>query len=120
MKFTARIMVLLGLSVVVWILLLVFFSEICGIETFTRLEMALSFYVSLDLAAFFSSLVFQDKKAEQKRINEFKIETIEEFVERLKEKAEPQYPWLFTVDVDDIDSLVKEMEDERREEDANI
>ena len=38
-----------------------------------------------------------------------KSEAIKEFAERLKGHAEPQYPWLYTVDVDFIDNLVKEM-----------
>lgn len=40
---------------------------------------------------------------------QIKSEAIKEFAERLKGHAEPQYPWLYTVDVDFIDNLVKEM-----------
>lgn len=45
-----------------------------------------------------------------------KSEAIKEFAERLKGHAEPQYPWLYTVDVDFIDNLVKEMVGENNAE----
>lgn len=43
-------------------------------------------------------------------------DAIKEFAERLKGHAEPQYPWLYTVDVDFIDNLVKEMVGENNAE----
>lgn len=39
-----------------------------------------------------------------------KIEAVREFAEKLKSKSEGIYPWYFVVDVDEIDSLLKEME----------
>lgn len=41
-----------------------------------------------------------------------KIEAVREFAAKLKSKSEGIYPWYFVVDVDEIDSLLAEMESE--------
>jgi hypothetical protein len=37
------------------------------------------------------------------------VDGITAFVERLKEKATPKYPWLWQVDLDEIIAIAKEM-----------
>lgn len=109
-KIISQFALFVGFSIVIWVATLMVYSEAFDVETITYLERALTFYVSLDMSALLCRMAFRNKEAEEKMINEWKAEIIEDFAKRLKIRQIPGWEdGPLVVEVGDIDDLVKKM-----------
>lgn len=89
LKILSQFVLFVSFSIVIWVSTLMAYSEAFDVETTTYLENALTFYVSLDVSALLCRKAFQDKnkKAVQKKFNEFKADVLVELAERLMKNS---------------------------------
>ena len=112
-KIISQFALFVGFSIVIWVSTLIAYSEAFDVETITYLERALTLYVSIDVSALICKTAFRNKEAEEKMINEWKVEIIENFAKRLRKQRVPGWEdGPEVVDVEDIERLVKKMKDE--------